>query len=37
MCAVCSEVVRGVDLMCAAPGRLVDFIERGKLKLSEIK
>ncbi len=31
------EVERGVDLMCAAPGRLVDFIERGKVKLNEIK
>ena len=31
------EVERGVDLIAAAPGRLVDFIERGKVKLGEIK
>ena len=31
------EVERGVDLIAAAPGRLVDFIDRGKVKLSEIK
>jgi len=36
VCA-CSEVERGVDLIAAAPGRLVDFIERGKVKLGEIK
>jgi superfamily II DNA/RNA helicase len=29
------EVERGVDLIAAAPGRLVDFIERGKVKLGE--
>ena len=34
---VCSEVERGVDLIAAAPGRLVDFIDRGKVKLGEIK
>lgn len=26
-----------MDLIAAAPGRLVDFIDRGKVKLSEIK
>ena len=31
------EVERGVDLIAAAPGRLVDFIERGKVKLGEGK
>ena len=31
------EVERGVDLIAAAPGRLVDFIERGKVKLGEEK
>lgn len=30
------EVERGVDLVVATPGRLVDFIERGRMTLSSI-
>ena len=30
-------VEQGADIVVAAPGRLVDFMERGKVRLAEIK
>ncbi|KAJ1468758.1 hypothetical protein T484DRAFT_1854319 [Baffinella frigidus] len=29
-------VENGADIICAAPGRLVDFMERGKVKLTAV-
>ena len=31
------EVERGVDVVVATPGRLIDFLERGRISLSEVR